>query len=301
MEPVTPACSLGSLAAGEPLAGSAPHAPLWLCLEQAGPWGAKAFTQSHLDPELGAEIERTTAAHGVRPALIRRPGRHADDHSAPRTLMLATTDPSGPRLAIGQVDDPTEVLDLDWSALAAGDVAAAHPRLTLTDDHHLLVCTNGSRDTCCARFGRPVVAAAAATRPGRVWEVTHTSGHRFAPTTVLLPSGHLHGRVEDGPALLDHADEGRLLLAGWRGRSTWPTAGQAAEAAVREAEGVDGLDQLGVVRDGEGWRVVHTDGRAWTVEVSVEQTEALRSESCGKPAVPVSRFHTRVSAAPSIN
>jgi NAD(P)-dependent dehydrogenase (short-subunit alcohol dehydrogenase family) len=44
--------------------------------------------------------------------------------------------------------------------------------------------------------------AAEARFPGQVWEATHTSGHRFAPTTVLLPSGALHGRVLDAAPLL---------------------------------------------------------------------------------------------------
>ena len=66
----------------------------------------------------------------------------------------------------------------------------------------LLVCTNGTRDTCCARLGRPVAAAAARRFPDQVWEVTHTSGHRFAPTTVLLPSG-----------ALDREKVGRIVFA----------------------------------------------------------------------------------------
>ena len=73
-------CSLESARLGEQLAGSAPYAVAWVAIEQNGPWGAKAFTASHLDPDLGREIESRAAAYDVRPSLIRRPGRHADDH-----------------------------------------------------------------------------------------------------------------------------------------------------------------------------------------------------------------------------
>ncbi|MGH3413320.1 MAG: sucrase ferredoxin [Marmoricola sp.] len=295
---MTPACSTGSLAAGEPLIGSAPPARAWLCLEQPGPWGRKALRQSHLDPQLGKRIERLAERYGVRAALIRRPGRHADQadqadqagqagHGSPK-LLVAHTHPAGSWLLSGRLEAPEEVLELDWEALAAGE-PTVHPRLAVDPEPVLLVCTNGRRDTCCARLGRPVALSAAARRPERVWEVTHTSGHRFAPTTVLLPSGHLHGRVIDAAGLLDLAGSGRLALDGWRGRSTWPEAGQAAEQAVRRTLGVDGLDDL-VVADGEaGWLVRHRDGRAWQVSVTSTQS-GERGESCGKEPRPIRRF-----------
>lgn len=288
------ACSLQSLRAEEPLVGSAPTAVAWLALEQPGPWGAKAFTQSHLDQALGAALEARATAAGVRPVLIRRPGRHADTRTAPRLVLLAHTVPGATWLLHGTVADPAQVLDADLDALAAGDadaVAQSLPGLRHCVEAHLLVCTNGSRDVCCATEGRPVVAAAAAVRPGRVWEVTHTSGHRFAPTTVLLPSGVLHGRVplDGGARLLDDADVGLLTLAGFRGRSTWPAAGQAAEDAVRAATGERDLDALVVHRDGDAWQVAHRDGRRWRVQVGTEETAAERAESCGKPPLPMRR------------
>lgn len=288
-------CSASSLTAGEPLIGSAPQAAAWLCLEQPGPWGRKAFTQSHLDPALGERIEKLAATYDVRPALIRRPGRHADAHTGGRrTVLAARPTPDGAELLSGVLDDPEELLDLDWEELLAG--GPAHPALRPTPDPHLLVCTNGRRDTCCARLGRPVALAAAARHPGRVWEVTHTSGHRFAPTTVLLPSGDLHGRVLDAAGLLELATAGRLALDGWRGRSTWPGAGQAAAEAVRRRVGVHGLDDLvaceptAEAADGTTWRVRHRDGRDWTVAVTVTTGTEQRAESCGKAERPVTRY-----------
>ncbi|MGN6252615.1 MAG: sucrase ferredoxin [Marmoricola sp.] len=286
-----PSCSSASLAAGEPLIGSAPHAVAWVALEQNGPWGARAFTQSHLDPVLGAEIERRAAAAGVRPALVRRPGRHADDHTGRHpTVLVAHTGPEDPWLLTGRLTGPERLLDLDWEAVAAGE-RPDWAELAPSPLEHLLVCTNGTRDACCAVLGRPVVEAAARHRPDRVWEVTHTSGHRFAATTVLLPSGHLHGRVLDPAVLLDDADAGRLTLTGWRGRSTWPAAGQVAEDVVRRAEQLGGAHDLLVEPSGADgvWTVRHRDGRQWRVQVTTEAPRGERPESCGKPAKPVAR------------
>ena len=293
-----PPCSDSSAAAGEPLIGSAPDALGWVCLEQDGPWGAKAWTASHLDPVLGASIEQAAADHRVRPALIRRPGRHADvDLAAPRAVLVAHSRPGASWLLTTMVPTPKALLGLDWAAVAAGDrdaVVASLPGLAPAPAA-LLVCTNGSRDTCCARLGRPVAGAAAAHFPGRVWEVTHTSGHRFAPTTVLLPSGSLHGRVLDATGPLVAEDEGRVDLDGYRGRSVWPAAGQVAEEHVRRRFGVTGLDDLDVVPAGEGWTVSHRDGRSWTVGVTANQ-EGERPESCGKAAKPVTRYVAEVVA-----
>lgn len=302
-------CSDGSHDAGEQLAGSAPHAVAWLALEQSGPWGAKAFTDSHLDPDVGRAIEQTAAAHGVRPALVRRPGRHADAHgrdgSDARRVLAAHTTPGRSWLLEGTVADPADLLALDWSALRDGDrdsVRRSLPTLVESDRSHLLVCTNGTRDLCCAAKGRPVALGVAALQPDRVWEVTHTSGHRFAPTAVLLPAGTLHGRLDVAAAeeLLHAADRGETVVAGSRGRSTWPAAGQVAEIAVREAIDETCLDTL-TVRDvsaaGEhAWdvTVAHVDGRRWRVAVTSEQTGVDRSESCGKGLVAMRRWTTRL-------
>lgn len=297
---VDASCSSASAAVAEPLIGSAPEALGWVCLEQVGPWGAKAWTSSHLDPSLGAAVESAAAAHGVRPSLIRRPGRHADGHApGSRHVLIAHPTPGASWLLAGVVSAPEQLLDLDWAAVAAGDQDAVRrslPGLTPAPPQ-LLVCTNGTRDTCCARLGRPIAAAAARQFPDRVWEVTHTSGHRFAPTTVLLPSGSLHGRVLDAAPLLEAETRGRVELAGYRGRSAWPAGAQVAEEHVRQAFDVTGLDDLRVTASGADWLVSHQDGRTWTVQVTAYE-DGERPESCGKASKPVTRRSATVVAAP---
>jgi hypothetical protein len=301
---IGPTCSDGSLAAGEPLAGTAPYAVGWVALEQNGPWGPRAFTDSHLDPEVGRALEEVTGRHDVRPSLIRRPGRHADEptaHEQQRRVLVAHTTPGYSWLLEGSVDEPAALLGADWAALRAGDaegVRRSLPSLQPTRRVHLLVCTNGRRDLCCAVKGRPVALGVAAKRHEQVWEVTHTSGHRFAPTAVLLPAGTLHGRLDVAAALelVRAAEQDETVLGGSRGRSTWPPAAQAAELAVREEHGVLGLDDLEVTGHAEvasgAWETVvrHRDGRSWLVHVTAEESEVSRSESCGKALKPMTWF-----------
>jgi len=216
-------------------------------------------------------------------------------------VLVAHTDPADTWLLEGTVARPEELLGLDWAALGAGDregVRRSLPPLAPSDRHHLLVCTNGRRDVCCAVQGRPVALGAAARRPDLVWEVTHTSGHRFAPTAVLLPAGTLHGWLDVDAAgrLLDAAERGETVLEGSRGRSTWPAPGQVAELAVRAELGEPALDVLRVTsvsgRGEHAWlvRVEHRDGHGWDVEVASTANGTTRAESCGKDAVPLRRW-----------
>jgi hypothetical protein len=289
-------CSEVSAALDEQLIGSAPTASGWVALEQNGPWGAKAFTGSHLDPDLGRVLEHRAAMAGVRPSLIRRPGPHPDHLGETHRVLVASSVPGRTWLLSGHLDDPASLLGLDWDAVAGGDLAAARaslPSLAPEDDAHLLVCTNGTRDVCCAVTGRPVAAAASAVHPGRVWEATHTSGHRFAPTAVLLPHGTLHGRLDGAGAvgLLAAADRGETVLSGARGRSAWPAPGQVAEQTVREATGELGLDALTVAPAGDEWSVRHLDGRSWRLAVRSEAVDGVeRPESCGKAALELRRW-----------
>lgn len=293
------ACSVGFDRADVGAYGTAARAGFFLALEQPGPWGRDAATQSHLPRELGARLASACADRGGRLSLLRRPGRHADEHHDGRhTAYLAWCGPD-PWLLEGAVEDPATLLEADLDALARGDreaVAASLPGAAPAEPV-LLVCTNGRRDVCCAVRGRPVAVEAAALRPGRVWEASHTGGHRFAPTGVLLPHGATFARLDPGlaAAVLDAADGGRLPAAVLgprhdRGRSSLDPDGQAAESHVRAEHGVTDLVALVTERVTAGadprYAVRHRDGRAWVVEVAQQGVDAL-PESCGKAPVAV--------------
>ncbi|EGX61162.1 hypothetical protein SZN_03744 [Streptomyces zinciresistens K42] len=285
-------CSTVSLDLDEPVAGTAATAATWLLLEQPGPWGAKALTQSHLDPALGRALEAAAEGTGVRIALIRRPGRHADcDRSAPRRVYAAHTTPGSVWLRTATTRDPGELLGLDLAALGRGEhhgfdtLLRGRPH---TGAPLALVCTNGRRDRCCALLGRPLAAELAASGVEGVWEVTHLGGHRFSPTLLVLPYGYAYGRAH-APAVkevLHGVQEGRIVVEGCRGNSAWERPGQAAELAVRRAVGEDAAQALSVVRT-EGsaprWEVTvaHVDGRHWRVGVAQGASLPARPESCG--------------------
>ncbi|MFF3378302.1 sucrase ferredoxin [Streptomyces sp. NPDC002680] len=285
-------CATVSRDLDEPIAGTAATARTWLLLEQPGPWGAQALTMSHLDPVLGRALEKAAEGTGVRIALIRRPGRHADFGTpAVRQVYAAHTTPGNAWLRGATTRTPEQLLGLDFAALGTGDpqsfdnVLQGRPH---TGDPLALVCTNGKRDRCCALLGRPLAAELAASGVEGAWEVTHLGGHRFSPTLLVLPYGYAYGRAQAPHVkeILQGVREGRVVVDGCRGGSAWERPGQAAELAVRSAAREDTADTLSVVRtDGSAPRwevtVAHTDGRRWSVEVAQSASAPPRAESCG--------------------
>ncbi|MER8186243.1 sucrase ferredoxin [Kitasatospora sp. NPDC094015] len=296
-------CTTLSRELTEPLAATAATATAWLLLEQAGPWGAKALTESHLDRAVGRALDTAAAGTGVRVALIRRPGRHADLlPEAEHEVIVAHTRPGTSWVRRLRVTDPATLLDLDFAALGAGRHGG------LGTEHHgdpiALVCTNGRRDRCCAVLGRPLAAELAAAGHTEVWEVTHLGGHRFSPTMLVLPYGYAYGRLSGAAAkeVLTATADGRTVAEWSRGRSCWERPGQAAEQAVRAATGEADAEALTLEQrpDGDGgWtvEVTHRDGRRWRVSVTAGISEPPRPESCGKaPGLPSRMDVTGVAA-----
>lgn len=284
-------CTTASAELGEPVAATAATARTWLLIEQPGPWGRKALTGSRLDPAVGRALDRAAEGTGVRIALIRRPGRHADLHTpAGHRVHLAHTAPGTTWIRSDTLMDPAELTDLDFAALGAGShggfgTARSGPPLAL-------VCTNGRRDRCCAVHGRALATELAASCDADVWEITHLGGHRFSPTMLVLPYGYAYGRVDGTLAknVLAAARTGRVVLDGCRGRSAWDRPGQAADLAVRALAGIDPEAALAVRHTvaepgGDTWSVLvaHTDGRAWEVAVTRRAAQPPRPESCGAP------------------
>ena len=275
--PVT--CS--ALSADEPLPGTAAHVTGWVCVEHPGAWGRDVLDGTALGDELAGELSRRADAAGVRIMFIRRPGRTEDRGT--RTVLLANSDPHHSwceRLEIGEVAD---LLDIDFTRVA-GPAPGLGARV---DRPVVLVCAHGKRDQCCAVLGRPVASALAAEFPDDVWECSHTGGHRFAPSLILLPSGATYGRLTPAESALAvrAAAAGEVHLPGLRGRSYWGPRGQAAEVLVRGHVRA-GVDELTVDERDADPVVTHRDGRRWRVVVQQRELGA-RPASCGAVAKPV--------------
>ena len=284
--------------------GTAAAATFWVALEQNGPWGRQAATQSHLDPDVGMALDRMCQGAGGRFILIRRPGAHSDAHAGgPQRVYLAGGLADRPWLLEADLDDPARLLRLPWAALGDGDIDATRatlPEFKQSPTAVLMICTNSRRDVCCAVRGRPVALESSSMRPGQVWECSHTGGHRFAPTGVLLPHGQTFARLSPTSAVaaVDAATRGEvpeelLGAACDRGRSHLEAPAQVAESSVRhqiQETSLLALSTTAAPQPGQEntWqcRVSHVDGRYWDVVVVRGSHGDDLPESCGRMSVP---------------
>jgi hypothetical protein len=302
--PAPDACSVLWANAHASALGTAPAATFWVALEQNGPWGARVATQCHLDPDLGEALDRMCADAGGRFILIRHPGSHFDPREArPARVYLAGGLAARPWLLEADLDDPARLARLHLATFGSADIDAVRdtlPGFEPSPAPVLMICANSKRDLCCAVRGRPVALETSSQRPGRVWECSHTGGHRFAPTGVLLPHGQTFGRLSGTSAVaaLDAATRDevptRLLGATFdRGRSHLSAAAQAAESVVRQEIQEPSLLALCTTsaprpHQENAWkcRVSHVDGRRWDVVAVRGSRGDDLPESCGKAPVP---------------
>ena len=282
-----PFCAAASGARNEPLTATASRIDHWILVEYRGAWSRDLLGGSLLSPRLKAHLREQLAA--LRPSrllFVKRPDRRT---ATGRKVYLATSKPGAERLLGLEVEHQDDLHEVDLAgALSAGTASVAAPFSEL-DEQLLVVCTHGKRDRCCAREGRPLFDAIRDAEPlGGAWQSTHVGGDRFAGNVVSLPHGTYHGRVEpaDVPGLLAALAAGRVDLDRYRGRSAYPFAVQAAERALRESEGLLGLDELvltGSVRKApDAWRVRFRtpDGASHALDVHAEAAEDAALLTC---------------------
>ena len=254
-------CSALSIAAGEPLLGSAPQVGAWLMIESPGAWSAKplndldAMLARWLDDALAALTSRYGSA---RPQLIRR---RESTSGGTITVMLGLED---------------ELLRAEFDNLAALVAAPLDERAFRREERpQYFMCTNGRRDGCCSKFGLPALRVLRDTVGDRAWQTTHTGGHRFAPNVLVLPGAAMYGRVleADAAQFAAEIEQGRTPVAYLRGHTSLPPVAQVARTQ---------LDRAGPL--------IHHDATSATfaTEAGEHRVEVLRSKepvtvlaSCG--------------------
>lgn len=279
-------CAMISLDHDEQLAGTAPQARAWLLVEHHGPWGRKGFPDSGLPDDLVADVTARTDALGIRIQLVRRHDRDGRA-TAPDTAYLVRSVSGSSWARRFDVASPADLAGLPLEAVMGPTPPALGDAVTAAIH---LVCTHGRRDACCAQLGRATASAfaGAATETDEVWETTHTGGHRFAANVVVLPTGHVYGRVdpEQAEAVVAAHAEHQVLPALLRGRSCDDTWGQVADVAVRQHLGLTGVEDVRVVatRETDDDAIVTlevTGGETLRVTLRRSQTGSARPFSCG--------------------
>lgn len=145
----------------------------------------------------------------------------------------------------GAVDGLLAAWSADRAQLPAYQQYRVHHAVPMRD---VLVCTHGTVDAACAKFGIPLYQTLRQQHAGehlRVWRVSHFGGHVFAPTLMDMPTGHYWAYVEAAQAAQIAAYDGPVsgLHAHYRGWAGLPAGFvQAAEGALWQRHGWAWLD-----------------------------------------------------------
>ena len=243
-------CSQLSINSGEAIYGTAGNATdVWFVLEYPGMWGAKAMEESKLDDALKEHLQQAVAATpGARLQLIKR---SESRNGSGLSFFIGLSQEDTAALYRFHLADFTDLAAMDLPAMVAElrtspESYAAHKH----DEPLFLVCTNGSRDRCCATLGVPVYLTMAAYAGDQVWQTTHTGGHRFAATMIVLPHGLYYGRLsaEDALPIVDTYNAGDVYtLDHYRGRSCYKAPVQAAEYYLRAETHQQSLDAFSLL------------------------------------------------------
>lgn len=231
------------------LASATVKARSWLLIEHPGPWPERIERLTGPAP-VAAAVARALAA-GVRPQLIRRPGRAGRRSVPPLQVYVGSSMPGGPVWLEGRRLSTLAELDkLDEDMLAAV-AAGRRPEFgePLSDEEPVvLVCTHARRNVCCARHGAPLARALSARFGSLVWETTHVGGDRYAANLVCLPHGLYYGALgaAEAEAAVTAYLRGELTLERLRGRAGLPEPAQAAEHFVRSRTGELGVNAVSV-------------------------------------------------------
>ena len=291
--PAVPRCA--DWARGEAVdpVGTASTTHGYLLVEWPLPWPRDLSEVEALEPVAAAAV-----AAGLRlQALVPSVGSDGDGGGDARIIRYASQPTMGD--AVGHLQRAEVVVpaaDVVAAAVelaAGGDGDPARSAEAVTD---VLICTHGRRDVCCGSLGTALALDAAhlagPVGDGRVrlWRTSHTGGHRFAPTAIVLPDatwwafldGHALGQVVSRSGQLGP------LMGRYRGSSAMGTA--AMQAVEREALADIGWAWL----DWDRSAVVLPDGRvrvigrsptgavgSWTA--AVEAGRRMPVPDCGRP------------------
>ena len=181
---------------------------------------------------------------------------------------------------------------VDLLALLLADGLDASPATVVSHEpvREFLLCTQGSHDMCCGARGASMKSDLEARDPHiAVRRVSHTGGHRLAPTGVTFPDGRMWGLVDadDMIGIIDQSVAPSLVAhrcRGWIGAAMGPA--QMAERAVFAEVDSWSLDTTprttSVAHTGERTTVdVSTDVAVWRVEI--EPGRAVPKIACGEP------------------
>ncbi|MGV0026896.1 sucrase ferredoxin [Phormidesmis priestleyi] len=235
-------CAQMSRESGEDIIGSAPNRLMYVLIECPYPWATNEFDSKGVPPNLKALVDDIQQAKlPIRFLLF-----VGEKYEPTRTRVMIFRKPQGlisgyhkREFEVGTIDQVAPLLQ-QYLANKGLEIDCEE---TTTQD--IFVCTHGSHDKCCAKFGYPFYRQAIAMINDlqlghtQIWQVSHIGGHRFAPTIVTFPDGRYYGTLTNTTfrAILQRTGDIRCLQAVYRGWGILPKPVQIIEREIALYQG----------------------------------------------------------------
>ena len=184
----------------EDVIGSATNHQTYILVECPTPWVSEYFNSKCVPDNLRilvADVKR--AKLSIHFLLIANDETHREEQT---TLLIYQQEKglsNGYRkqeFKLPNIEQVAGVVRKWLTGVSLDDEIASNP----TRD--ILVCTHGSHDQCCAKYGNPFYFHAQNTifdlqlNHLRIWRSSHFGGHRFAPTAIDFPQGRYYGVLD---------------------------------------------------------------------------------------------------------
>ncbi|MGB5898168.1 MAG: sucrase ferredoxin [Geitlerinemataceae cyanobacterium] len=194
-------CADLSRGAGEDIIGSAPAYQTYIFIECPQPWTTNVWDSKAVPPNLKAFIENVNRSHREIKFLLISADKPNPSSKARVIAFGRNCSPSAGYTRREFRVNMHKVVPLLERYLANPEELALQPP-THRPIRDFFVCTHGSHDKCCSRYGYPffrqarTIAFNLGLRDVRVWQVSHIGGHRFAPTMISFPDGRYYGALD---------------------------------------------------------------------------------------------------------
>lgn len=241
-------CSDDSWQVGEDVIGSATNYQTYILVECPLPWTSEAFNSKWVPQNLKILVEEVKRAKlPIRFLLIANDVSHKVNY----TTLLIYQKKEG--LSKGYHKQEFKLENIEKVAAVVQKLLcgiSSNSEIETTTIKDILVCTHGSHDKCCARYGAPFYFQVTANNADlcldnvRIWKSSHFGGHRFAPTVIDLPEGRYYGRLDKDSfrSILTRTGDIGCLNKVYRGWGILPAALQILERELILCNGWDWLN-----------------------------------------------------------
>jgi hypothetical protein len=193
-------CADNSRVIQEDIIGSATNYQTYILVECPTPWVYEAFNSKWVPDNLRilvADVKR--AKLSIHFLLIANDETHREEQTTLLIYQQEKGSSNGYRkqeFKLPNIEQVAGVVRKWLTGVSVDDEIASN---TTRD---ILVCTHGSHDQCCAKYGNPFYFHAQNTifdlqlNHLRIWRSSHFGGHRFAPTAIDFPQGRYYGVLD---------------------------------------------------------------------------------------------------------